>query len=346
MEFGFNRFDMRSVSGFGASVARGEALGFDIAFIPSSPLLARDPYVMLASAAAETSRIRLAPMLENPITRHPAVLAGSIATVAEVSDGRAELAMGVGDTAVRTLGLRPAKVARLERSVTIVRDLLAGERVDFDGRSSRLRHAHHTPVHVAAGGPKTLQMAGRIADGVIIRVGTHRDNIDHAIQQVHEGARQAGRNPASIAITAVFHAILNDNSDIQGKIGRSIAAGYFEYAPYLFERIGCRWDGPPVEALRPHIWQDFHHTPDLTKAGELVDFLSDDTMASFCLHGSADDMLDQLRGIADRHPAIRRVCAHPMTPPPASKTDYPHLDFMEAFAGGVIARWRQDTAIA
>ena len=342
MKFGFNRFDMTSVTAFAESVAMGEELGYDYALIPSSPLLARDPYIMLAEAARRTSRIRLAPMIENPVTRHPAVIAGSIATLAEVSGDRADVALGVGDTAVRLLDLAPARVRALESAVDQITTLLRGERYAYGEKTPRLRHARPVPVWVAAGGPKNLKMAGRLADGVIVRVGTHPDNIAFALQQVSEGAREAGRSMADIQIAAVFHTVMSDDEAVVGHIGRSIAAGYFEYAPYLFERAGLDWNGPEVESLREQIWQDFHHTPDLIKAGSLLEFLPDQAVADFSLHGSAGDILSQITSLSSRHPEISVVVPHPMTPPPQSPEEHPHQDFMMQFARGVI----QDTAMA
>ena len=102
--FGLNRLDLRSPERFAADAARLEALGWRYGFIPSSPLLVQDPYVMLAQGLRNTRSIVLGPLIENPVMRHPAVIAGSIATVDRVDPGRTVLGMGVGDTAVRLMG--------------------------------------------------------------------------------------------------------------------------------------------------------------------------------------------------------------------------------------------------
>lgn len=334
VSFGFNRFDMRSAEQFATSVREGEMLGYDIAWIPSSPLLVQDPYVLLALAATQTSRIHLGPMIENPVTRHPAVIAGSIATLARLSGGRAELALGVGDTAVRTLGLGPARVAELEAATRTVKGLLAGDKLDFQGTGSRLRHAASAPIWIAAGGPRTLALAGALADGVIIRVGTHQTNIKAAIDQALSGAESAGRDPATLRFGAVFHTVLSDDEAIVNTVGRAIAAGYYEYAPYLFDRIGASWDGPDIEELKTQIWQDFHHTPDLVAAGKLVHFLPDQTLADFCLHGSSTEIHAQLAAIRRANPRISMVVPHPMTPL-AAPGEQPHLAFMRDFADSI-----------
>ena len=119
--FGLNRFDARSVETFAADVRRAETLGWDAAFQADSQLRRRDTYVLLAAAARATERITLGTLLANPVTRHPTVTASSIATIDELAPGRVLLGWGVGDTAVRLAGLRPARVAELEASTRLMR---------------------------------------------------------------------------------------------------------------------------------------------------------------------------------------------------------------------------------
>src|SRR5262249_18093335 len=143
--FGLNRFDSRSVDAFAADVRRAEALGWDAALQPDSQLRRRDTYVLLAAAAGATERIRLGTLLANPINRHPSVTASSIATTDELAPGRVLLGWGVGDTAVRLAGLRPARVKELEESTRLMRALLDGREIDVGAqRPSRL--PHHRPV--------------------------------------------------------------------------------------------------------------------------------------------------------------------------------------------------------
>ncbi len=110
--------------------------------------------MQLAVAAGRTSHIRLGLLLDNPVLHHPAASASAIATLDEISAGRAILTYGIGDTAVRWLGLRPARLVELEKAVVLVKRLLAGDAVDVGAvRPARLRHARPVPVWIAAGGP-------------------------------------------------------------------------------------------------------------------------------------------------------------------------------------------------
>ena len=340
VKFGLNRFDARSPQQFAASVARGEALGFDYAFIPSSPLLIQDPYVCLTLAALQTEHIRLGPLLENPIVRHPAVIAGSMATLERLAPGRSFLGLGVGDTAVRTVGAPPAKVATLERATqTIVRPM-DGESIDAaDEQGHRLRHPARSEVWICAGGPRTLRMAGRVADGVFIRCGTHPANLDNAIENIRAGASEAGRDPDTVKIGAIFHTVLSDAPEEVATIGRSAAAGYYEYTPVLLERTGQIWDGPDVEVLKKKIWQDFHHTPDLVAAGKLVDFLPEACVEDFSLHGTADEIVAQLQRILASF-AFDIVVTHPMSAPSGQSVHEVNQRFAETVATQVIPAFR------
>ena len=211
--FGLNRFDARSVDAFAADVRRAEALGWDAALQPDSQLRRRDTYVLLAAAARVTERITLGPLLANPINRHPTVTASSIATIDELAPGRVLLGWGVGDTAVRLAGLKPARIAELEASTRLMRSLLDGEGVEVGApRPARLPHHRPVPIWIAAAGPKTLRMAGAVADGVFIRVGMHRANIAASVDAIRAGAKDAGRDPARVRLGAVFHTVLVDDS--------------------------------------------------------------------------------------------------------------------------------------
>jgi 5,10-methylenetetrahydromethanopterin reductase len=332
--FGLNRFDYTSPMAFAADARRAERLGWDYAFIPSSPLRRQDPYVNLAFAAQQTERIGLGPLIETPMMRHPAVMASSIATVEALAPGRTLLAYGVGDTAVRLMGKRPSTVAELEAATILTRRLLAGEEVEVHAaRPARLGHALPVPVWIAAGGPRTLRMAGRVADGVFIRVGRHPANLRTAIAAIHTGAREAGRHPDEVKIAVILHTILTDNLERAALLSRSMAAGYYEYSPMLFDPPKFTWDGPHVEELKKQVWPDFHHAEDLEASGRLVSFLSDDIADAFAAYGTPAMIARQLAEVLRLGFPIAMIIPHPVpTPGPGG----PRPDYMERFATEVI----------
>ena len=322
-KFGINRQDAESPARFADDVARLESLGWDCAWLPDSQLRRRDTYVLLAAAAQATESIGLGTLLVNPITRHPSVTASSIATVDELAPGRVSLGFGAGDTAVRLSGLRPARVAEMEDAIVLMRGLLAGEEIEVGAeRPAYLPFHRPVPVWLTAGGPRTLEMGGRVADGVFMRVGTHPATIADTVGRIRKGAEDAGRDPLSVPLGIIFHAVLVDDPEDALVMGKAMAAGYYEYSPMLFEPSGLRWDGPDPEALKHErgVWPDFHHDRDLLKAGRAVDFLTAAHADAFCLRGGAEEIVEQLVGVLRRAASdgieFEHVVLHPIPNPP------------------------------
>ena len=341
--FGLNRFDARSVDAFAADVRRAETLGWDAAFQPDSQLRRRDTYVLLAAAARATERITLGPLIANPVNRHPSVTASSIATVDELAPGRTLLGWGAGDTAVRLAGLRPARVKELEAGTRLLRALLHGDSVDVGAvRPARLPHHRPVPVWIAAGGPRTLRMAGGVADGVFLRVGTHPANIARAVETVRAGAVDAGRDAAAVRLGLVIHTVLVEERDRALAMARSMAAGFYEYSPTLFGAPGLSWSGPDPEALkRQHrVWPDFHHAADLEASGRVVDFLPPRVAEAFSLHGGPVEVAEQLVAVLRAAPAeFDYVVLHPI-PDPVPPDD-PERGYMARMARDVLPRVRR-----
>ena len=340
--FGLNRFDARTVDAFAADVRRAEALGWDAAFQPDSQLRRRDTYVLMAAAARVTERIVLATLLSNPVNRHPTVTASSIATVDELAPGRTLLGWGVGDTAVRLAGLKPARVSELEASTRLMRALLDGQAVDVGAREpARLPHHRPVPIWIAAGGPRTLRMAGGVADGVFIRVGTHPANIKTSVDAIRAGAAEAGRDPASVRLGAVFHTVLVDEAARALTMAKSMAAGYYEYSPALFDPPRLAWTGPDPETLKRErrVFPDFHHAPDLEASGRAVDFLPTSAADAFSLRGGPAEVAEQLIDVLRQAPAeFDYVVLHPIPNPPSP--DDPERGYTARMAREVLPRVR------
>jgi 5,10-methylenetetrahydromethanopterin reductase len=115
-----------------------EAAGFHWLGMADSQSVYRELYITAALCAAATSRIRIGPTVTNPVTRHPAVTAAAIATLDEVSNGRAFCGIGTGDSAVLNLGERPVSLARLRAYVEAVRRLLRRRDTEYLGRRVHL----------------------------------------------------------------------------------------------------------------------------------------------------------------------------------------------------------------
>ncbi|ETW94195.1 MAG: hypothetical protein ETSY2_50180 [Candidatus Entotheonella gemina] len=167
-----------------------EALGFDLVGIPDSQSIYRENIVSSTPAAQQTARVRFGPMVTNPITRHPAVAASAIATLAELAPGRVVLGIGTGDSAVHNLGLGPANLAELREYVTTIRQLLLQGEAEYRGAPVRLTwRPPYVPIYIAATGPRTMELAGEIADGIIILNGLLPENIEASLRHIGAGRR-------------------------------------------------------------------------------------------------------------------------------------------------------------
>src|SRR5262245_50808361 len=157
-----------------------EAGGFDGAGILDSQLLCRDTFVTLGQAASATSRMTLFPAVTNPFTRHVSVLAGAMQTVEELAPGRTKLVIGTGYTSASTIGRKPGTLAEMRACIAALRTLLAGESLDFAGTPGRLSYGggRRIPILMAASGPKAIELAGEVADGVMLLVGFHPGIVD------------------------------------------------------------------------------------------------------------------------------------------------------------------------
>lgn len=157
---------------FSDLAALAETLGYSRVWIFDSAPLWEDPFVHLALAAVRTSRIGLGAAVLIPNERSEMSMASAIATISRISGGRFRASFGTGATARRTMGQKPLTLRFLERYVTAVRRLLAGETVAIDGQPARMLHnddlAAPRPVDVEIWlGPRGTELANRIADGII-----------------------------------------------------------------------------------------------------------------------------------------------------------------------------------
>lgn len=182
-------------------LAVAEASGFDLVSTGDSQSLWADPFVTMAVAAEHTTRPRIAVTVSNPRTRHPAVVASSLVALQQLSGGRIVYGLSSGDSALRNIGLRPAGLVELEEYARAVKGLCAGETVRYRGEDLVLRWGS-APVALwmAAEGPRTQHLAGRIADGVVLHTALDPEGFAAATANVRAGADAAGRRFEDIEI--------------------------------------------------------------------------------------------------------------------------------------------------
>ena len=202
----------RSVAATIADARLAEDVGLSLVGMADSQSVYRELYTTMPLCAQASRRVRIGPRATNPITRHPAVAASGIATIDEIAPGRAIFGIGSGDSAILNLAERPATLADMREYVETVRVLTTKGDAAWRGRTTRLTWAKRAiPIYLSAEGPRTLQLAGEIADGVLINVGLEPALVGDAVAQVHEGARRAGRDPSTIDLWTLVRANVTDD---------------------------------------------------------------------------------------------------------------------------------------
>ena len=203
MDFGFTLKPDHDIERFIALTRRAEAAGFNYGWLFDNHMPFREVYPLLTLMAMNTTHMRLGTCVTNPATREPSVTASALATLDEISGGRMDLGIGRGDSSVRSLGKPPTTMKTLEQAATLIRDLVEGRTTRNEGADLSLPWTGRwkLPVWIAGYGPMALAMTGRIADGLILQL-ADPDLIRWMVGLMHESAKTAGRDPASIKVQA------------------------------------------------------------------------------------------------------------------------------------------------
>jgi 5,10-methylenetetrahydromethanopterin reductase len=165
----------------------------------------RDVWTTLAVLSLLTNKISLGTGVTNPYTRNAAITASSIASINELSGGRAILGIGPGDKATfDKMGIDWDKpLSRVKETVLAIRAFLAKEQVSqagFKGAQMSFTTSK-IPIYIGAQGPKMLELAGAISDGVLINA-SHPDDFKFAVPMIRAGAEKAGRKPEDVQVCA------------------------------------------------------------------------------------------------------------------------------------------------
>jgi 5,10-methylenetetrahydromethanopterin reductase len=298
-----------------------ERLGYDAVWC-NDDRLQHDVMAMLAAMAQRTRHVLLGPGVTNPYSRHAALIATAIATIDELCDGRARLGIGAGGTNHRALGVRrEAPAAALREAVAVIRGLLSGERVTVEGRVVHARDARldftpsraDVPVFIGARGPKVLELAGEVADGVIVGNIATREGWSYALGRIEHGARRAGRDPGSIDVCAwLYTCIADDARAAADAIAPMVGTSLITSRPILHE-LGVEMPAAFAGTMERADWN-----LDRDVVREAARTLPPDVIGAFGLAGTPDDCRARLAGLLDAFPQISEVAIVPF--PAAGQT--------------------------
>lgn len=214
-----------------------EDLAFSHVWVGDSHLIWREAYVNMAAAALNTSTVKLGTGVTNPLTRHPSVVASAYATLEEMAPGRFIVGIGLGDSSVETMGMKPARLSHFEQTIGDMRGLLAGNEVALETGAIHLKHpcSRKVPIYIAASGPKMLELAGRVADGVIILVGIDDAYIRLALERIAAGAMSAGRDVSDIDLVLWVPCAVSDKLPAKEAVKAHVARVVAHPLPFVLD---------------------------------------------------------------------------------------------------------------
>lgn len=198
-----------------------EALGYDGFWLLEES--GKEAFAVLGALAGVTQRIRLGTSIVSFYSRTPTLLAMAARTVDDISGGRFALGIGAGGAGFmeRGHGVRVERpLRRAEETVAIIRGLLAGKRVSYDGELFRIQKfglregpaPREIPIYLAALNPKMMALAARVADGFVASFPS-----DEAVAEwrgiVQREAQTAGRDPARIRIMTLLLTCVDSADD-------------------------------------------------------------------------------------------------------------------------------------
>jgi 5,10-methylenetetrahydromethanopterin reductase len=290
-----------------------EELGYSHIWVGDSHLIWREAYVNMAAIALSTTRVKLGTGVTNPLTRHPSVIASAYATLEEYAPGRTIVGIGLGDSSVETMGMKPAKLSYFEKTMAEMRELLDGKEVQLETGKIHLLHPckNKVQIYIAASGPKMLELSGRIADGIIVLVGVADDYIAHAQEKIGAGAKAAGRKLEEINLVLWVPCAVSDTASAKDAVKAHVARVVAHPLPYVLDP-----NEQKVLADIRKTYDYYHHMDQQANHAEVIpDWLVD----KFAIAGTVAECRAQIERI--KRTGIGQIAIIPYSPPGGSREE-------------------------
>jgi 5,10-methylenetetrahydromethanopterin reductase len=270
-----------------------ERLGYERCWVYDEGLVTRDPYVVMSAIAARTGRIQLGTGITNPYTRHPAVTAASVATLDELSGGRAFLGLGAGGSiTLGPLGIpRTKPLTATREAIETTRRLYQGQAVSYEGKTvnlvdARIEYARSDiEIWLAGRGPKMLRMGGELADGVVLDF-LYKEHIQEYVDLVREGAARSGNQPRICYSTMII-----TSEEGLDRVRPHMTYRLVDSPPQIKEILGIS------EAQSEEI-REAMISGGIFNAGRLI---RDEWVRPFIIMGSVDECAAELTALMERH---------------------------------------------
>ena len=307
-----------------AQAQTAERFGWDHITWADHALRNRDPFIGASLWAAATERIRVGTGVTHFATRSPIGVAIAAATVQEASGGRMVLGLGTGMSGPRSVGGRPATLARLREAIDAIRRLTAGETVMWEGSEIRFEWPTQ-PVHVyaAAMGPRTQQTVAEVGNGVMVNT-AEPALVESALHNVAAGAERAGRPPGEVDLWLRTMVALDDDR----ARARKAATWYAATIAHDFAKTNLLRDTPEAaevaRRVRPSLRDACVKLAETYRPGQPVE-LPDEVVDAFTIAGPVEHAIERLRALRDV--GVEAVSLFNPEAEPERK-----LEFLERFA--------------
>lgn len=294
-------------------IVRAEQLGFRYGWTYDSHILWQDGYILLTLAAAATHTIKLGHCVTNPGIREPTVTASAYATLHDISGGRMAMGIGRGDSSRRVVGLDPVPVKEFEAALEMIKRLMNGREVQWNGRTLKLEWAGREPeipMYVAGYGPRALGVAGRVGDGVVIQL-ADPEITRWIIEQARAAAVKAGRDPDELAPVVCAPAVVDRDLARWREETRWFPAMVSNHVKDLIARYGTDGEIPKALTDFAQAVEEYDYSEHSRVGAEHGKYISDEIIDRFCLLGEAEQHMERLRELEEL--GVRQVNLYVMT---------------------------------
>ncbi len=290
-----------------------EELGYSHIWVGDSHLIWREAYVNMAAIALSTTKVKLGTGVTNPLTRHPSVVASAYATLEEYAPGRTIVGIGLGDSSVETMGMKPAKLSYFEKTMAEMRELLDGKEVQLETGKIHLLHPckNKVPIYIAASGPKMLELSGRIADGIIVLVGVADEYIAHARERISAGAQAVGRRAEDINLVLWVPCAVSDTAPAKDAVKAHVARVVAHPLPYVLD--------PNEQKVLEEIRKTYDYYHHMDQQANHADVIPDWLVDKFAIAGSVAECRAQIERI--KKTGIQQIAIIPYSPPGGSREE-------------------------
>ena len=312
-EFGVGLFPTEPLEKMIQLARVSEEVGFSHIWVGDSHLIWREAYINMTAMMLNTTKVKLGTGVTNPLTRHPSVSASGYATLEEYSPGRMIVGIGLGDSSVETMGMKPSTLANFEKSLEQMRQILDGKEAQLPTGKIHLLHPTNTrvPIYIAASGPKMLELSGRIADGIIVLVGVADDYIAHAKEKIAAGAKAAGRKLTDINLVLWVPCAVSETANAKDAVKAHVARVVAHPLPYVLD--------PNEQKVLQEIRKTYDYYHHMDQQANHADVIPDWLVDKFAIAGTVAQCKTQIERI--KKTGVQQIAIIPYSPPGGSREE-------------------------